>query len=161
MHWMTKEERDIVVLAKIESGIHKEEQTCTTRQVNNGRKSTRIHYFFRGRPICRDIFWEQFYTPWKNSTLQTVVSQESMDCRSVPLVMLWAMMMSREWNSSLSIMPTRMPSPCPDNRLGTGRLMLFCCQQVQVQPNSGVCWVQKGIVLNVSVCLFFTYKYFA
>ena len=68
MPWMTKEERDIAVLAKIESGIHMEEQTCSTRQVNNGRKSTRIDFFFRGRPICRDIFFllhsigkQQFY----------------------------------------------------------------------------------------------------
>ena len=54
--WMSKEERDIAVLAKIESGIHLDDQTLGWKKKRADRKVSRVEYLFRGRPLCLKNF---------------------------------------------------------------------------------------------------------
>ena len=54
---MTREERDIAILAKIECGMHMGSTTERSKHKKQGeRKHTRNDYYFRGRRICRTIF---------------------------------------------------------------------------------------------------------
>ena len=54
---MTREERDIAILAKIECGIHMGSTTERGKhKTQTERKQTRNKNYFHGRRICRTIF---------------------------------------------------------------------------------------------------------
>ena len=58
--WITKDERDIAILAKIESSIHLDDQTRRSHKKQKDRKASRTDFFFRGRPLCMKV-WLQIH----------------------------------------------------------------------------------------------------
>ena len=53
---LSKNKRDVAILAKIESGMHLGEQTERSKKAQTSRKRTRNDYYLHGRRICRNLF---------------------------------------------------------------------------------------------------------